>query len=53
MVDFLRGRKTYLVAVGLIGLGIYQLTQTQWDAAYQSLGQALVAFGLRQAIASK
>lgn len=47
------GWKTYLAALGLLGLAIYQFSQGQIELAIQSLMAALAAFGLRQAIDKK
>lgn len=46
----LTGYKTYLAAAGLVGLGIYQLSQGDIQGAIHSFGEALAAFGLRVAI---
>ena len=51
MLGFLDGYKTIIAALGLLGLAVYQSSQGQWDAAFQSLMAALAAFGLRKAIA--
>jgi hypothetical protein len=47
---FLTGYRTYVAAAGLLGLGIYQITQGQIEAGLASLGQALGLFGLRKAL---
>lgn len=44
------GYRTYIAAAGLVGLGLYQLSQGQLDAAVQSFAQALGLFGLRAAV---
>jgi hypothetical protein len=44
------GFKTYLAAVGLVGLAVYQVSQGQLDQAFQALCAALAAVGLRHAI---
>lgn len=49
-MDFLAGYRTYIAAVGLVGLGLYQLSQGQIEAALESFAQALGLFGLRAAI---
>ncbi|MCA1685767.1 MAG: hypothetical protein LC745_07215, partial [Planctomycetia bacterium] len=46
----LTGYKTYIAAVGLLGLSIYQASQGQFDQAAQSLFGALAAVGLHSAI---
>ena len=51
IVNVLSGYKTYIAAAGLFGLSLYQLTQGQYDLASQSILAALVAAGLRSAIA--
>ncbi len=43
--------KTVWAGIGLVGLGIYQLTLGQLQAALQSFLAAGVALGLRHAIA--
>lgn len=48
--DFLAGYKTYIAAAGLFGLGVYQLSQGQFDAAVHTIMLALAAYGGRQAI---
>lgn len=48
--SFLDGWKTYLAALGLVGLAVYQFSQGQVELALQSFMAALAAFGLRQAI---
>lgn len=45
------GWKTYLAAIGLVGLAVYQLSQGQVEAAVQSLLGALAAFGIRRSVA--
>lgn len=49
-MDFLPGLKTKIAAVGLFGLGLYQLSQGQFEAGVTSITAALGLFGLRQAI---
>ena len=50
------GYKTYIAAIGLVGLAVYQLSlalagdSSQYLLAWQSLMGALAAFGLRKAI---
>jgi hypothetical protein len=51
ILTLIDGYKTYIAAVGLIGLSLYQLTQGLYDQASQSFLAALVAAGLRHAIA--
>lgn len=46
----LKGYKTYLAALGLLGLAIYQATQGDFPAAIHSLTEAGVAAGLRNAL---
>jgi hypothetical protein len=45
----LQGKKTYIAAVGLLGLGVFQLTQGDVTGV-QTLLQAAVAAGLRDAV---
>ena len=49
-MSVLGGYKTYLGAAGLFGLALYQLSQGDYQAAFESLGQAIVAAGLRGAL---
>jgi hypothetical protein len=53
ILSFLSGYKTYLAAAGLVGLGVYQLSQGQIDTAIQSFLGALTAVGLRHAVAKR
>ena len=48
--DLLSGYKTYLAALGLVGLSVYQATQGQYDQAAQSFFGAMAAAGLHSAI---
>lgn len=48
--DILAGNKSYIAAIGLIGLGIYQLTQKDYVAGIQSFIAAFAAFGIRNAV---
>lgn len=48
--NFLDGWKTYLAALGLLGLSFWQFSQGQFELGTQSFMAALAAFGLRQAI---
>lgn len=49
-LQFLDGWKTHLAALSLLALGIYQITQGQFEAGVQSVLGAAAAFGLRSAI---
>ena len=49
-MNALNGYKTYLGVAGLVGLAIYQFSQGDYQAAFESLGQAIVAAGLRSAL---
>ena len=51
-MNVLSGYKTYLVAAGLFGLALYQVSQGDYQAAIQSLLAALGAVGLRSAIST-
>jgi subtilisin len=48
----LSGYRTYIAAVGLLGLAVYQFTEGEVDKATQSILAALGMFGLRSAIAN-
>ncbi len=43
--------KTVLSAIGLIGLGVYQISQGQYETGIQSILAGLAMLGLRHAIA--
>jgi hypothetical protein len=45
------GYRTYAAGVGLIGLGVYQLTQGDVDRGLASVMAGLAAFGVRAALA--
>ena len=47
-----KGYKTYIAALGLLGLAIYQASTNDYTEAFQSLMAALAAAGLRSAIAT-
>ena len=49
-MDILNGYKTYLAAVGLFGLALYQFSQGQVESAIQSFLGGLAAFGIRNAL---
>lgn len=49
-LDVLVGNKSYIAAIGLIGLAIYQATQKDYISAIQSVMAAIAAFGIRNAI---
>ena len=51
ILELLSGHKTYIAAAGLLGLAVYQLSQGDLTAAYQSVMAALGAAGLRHSIA--
>lgn len=50
-INWLDGYKTYLSALGLLGLAVYQASEGAYQLALQSFLAALAAFGLRQAVA--
>jgi len=49
-MNLLNGYKTYLAAVGLFGLALYQFSQGQVEQAVQSFLGALAAVGIRNAL---
>ena len=49
----LDGYKTYIAAIGLWGLAIYQASTGHYNEAVQSFLAGLAALGLRNAIAKK
>ncbi len=44
------GYKTYSAAIGLICLGIYELTQGNYDAGLARIGEGVGLLGLRHAV---
>jgi hypothetical protein len=46
-LEFLAGVRTYVAAVGLVGLALSQFAAGQYDAAVQSFLAALALVGLR------
>ena len=50
LLDWLTS-KTFWAGVGLIGFGVYQLTQGNIDAGVQSILAGLGALGIRHAVA--
>ena len=51
VIDVLSGYKTYIAAVGLVGLAVYQASQGDVQTAFQTFLAALAAVGLRHAVA--
>jgi hypothetical protein len=51
ILNLLNGYKTYIAAVGLIGLAIYQVSTGQYNMAFQSILAGLAAAGLRSDMA--
>ena len=52
-MTFLSGFKSYIAAIGLIGLAVYQASVGQWDLMFQSILGAIGLFGIRHAIAKQ
>lgn len=50
LLDLLPGYKTYLAGVGLIGLGLYQLSQGDIPSAIQSMTAGLGLLFVRRAV---
>ena len=50
---FLDGYKTVLAALGLIGLGVYQMSQGEMELGLQSLMAGVTALGLRHAVSKR
>lgn len=44
------GAKTYVAAIGLVGLGVYQISQSQLATGVQTILAGLAALGLRHAL---
>ena len=51
--SLLSGYKTYLAGVGLVGRGVYQVSQGQFATSIQSFLAALATVGLRHAVAKQ
>lgn len=49
--ELVSGYKTYFAAAGLAGLAVYQVSQGDLTAAYQSVMAALATVGIRHAVA--
>jgi len=47
-LDFLEGYRTYIAAVGLLGLAVYLFTQGDYTQAVSNLSIALAALGLHE-----
>ena len=50
LLNLVNGYKTYIAAVGLAGMAIYQFSTQEYELGVQSLLAALTAAGLRNAI---
>lgn len=50
MFSFIDGFKTYIAGFGLVGLGLYELSQGQMDQGWQHVAQGLGLIGLRSAM---
>jgi hypothetical protein len=53
VLNILQGKKTYLAALGLVGLAVYQFSVGNVPGGIQSLLGAAAAFGLRDAQAQQ
>jgi len=53
MFKFLEGKKTYIAAIGLLGLALYQVTIADYAPAIETFMAALAAFGIRHAMSRK
>lgn len=51
IVSIFQGYKTYVAALGLLGLALYQASLGEFETAAQAFLAALAAAGLRDAIA--
>ncbi len=51
LLNLVNGYKTYIAAIGLVGLAVYQFSLGQLEGGFQSILGALTAVGLRHAIA--
>jgi hypothetical protein len=52
-VNLFSGYKTYIAAIGLVGLSVYQASTGDFSQSFQTLMSALAAAGLRSAIAAQ
>lgn len=50
MLDIFSGYKTYIAAAGLVGLGIYQISQGDVQTGVASLMAGLAVFGIGKKI---
>lgn len=51
IMNLVSGYETYIAALGLVGLAVYQVSLGQYDQAGQSFLAGLAAAGLRNAVA--
>lgn len=51
-MNILSGYATYITAIGLLGLGIYQISQGHINEGIETILGALAAAGLRRGIAA-
>lgn len=49
-MNALSGYRTYIAAVGLAGLALYQFSQGDYQQGVESFLAALAAFGIRSAV---
>lgn len=52
-LDLFAGYRTLLACLGLVGLALYQTSQSDVAGAWQSLCAALAAYGIRKAQEAK
>lgn len=48
-MDILPGWKSFIACAGLVGLGVYQISQNDLASAWQSFMAALAVYGVRMA----
>ncbi|MDX2035965.1 MAG: hypothetical protein SFX72_04890 [Isosphaeraceae bacterium] len=53
LLQFVNGYKTYIAAVGLLGLAVYELSMGDVTKAAETFLAALAAAGLRHAVEKK
>ena len=51
LIELLNGKKAYIGAIGLMALGVYELTQGQLEKGLQDIMAGFGLLGLRHAVA--
>lgn len=53
IINWLKGKKTYLIGAGLIAMGIYNCATGDVDQGAQQIGEGFAVMTLRAGIAKK